>query len=136
MSPLPGWKTIPDGWAEHHALTLKELYTGQASFERISDGPAPYPVPPGWTGREKVWESPVRLQAEKRGGVADQAEQPQTVREYTLQTPLGGPALRVGERGDVVVINGKDYRLLSEQASTVAWERLFTVSLNQTQNGV
>lgn len=136
MSPLPGWQVVPRGWAQHHQPTLNGTRTVTAQISRLAGGPAPYPRPVDWTGRIPLWETPARLQMQQRGGVVDQAEQPQVVREYTLALPLGGPELRVGEGGDVATIEGRDYRLLAEQNSSVHWERLFTVSLNQTQNGV
>lgn len=136
MSPLPGWSVIPPGWAAAHAPTAAATMTEPAVFKRVADGPAPYPPPPDWTGSRVVWgDVRVRLQALKREGIGEQAEQPTYTRQYLITAPLEGPELRVGERGDVATIKGKDYRLLSEMDGSLVWERDFIAVLNETQGG-
>lgn len=138
MSPLPGWQAIPDGWAAAHAPTASATMTEPAVFKRIADGPAPWPLPPDWTGTSVtvIWDEVlVRLQALKREGIGEQAEQPTYTRQYLITAPLEGPKLRVGERGDVVTVKGKDYRLVSEMDGSLVWERDFIAVLNETQEG-
>lgn len=137
MSPLPGWPAIPAGWAAAHAPTAASTMTEPAVFKRVADGPAPYPLPEGWTGGARVvWDDVrVRLQALKREGIGEQAEQPSYTRQYLITAPLEGPPLQVGERGDVVTVKGKDYRLVSEMDGSLVWERDFIAVLNETQEG-
>lgn len=136
MSPIPGWQAIPDGWAAAHAPTVRATQTEPAVFKRIDGGPAPWPVPEDWDGdAEVLWETTVRLQALKREGIGEQAEQPTYTRQYLITAPPGGPALRVGEHGDLATIKGKTYRLLSEMDGSLVWERDFIAVLNETQEG-
>lgn len=134
MSPLPGWRAVPTGWAEAHAPVAEQTMTSDAEFRRISGGPAPWPIPENWDGgAEVLWETKVRLQELKREGVSDHAEQPTYTRQYLISAPLRGPILRVGEYGDVVRIEGRTYRLLSEMQGSLLWERDFIAVLNETQ---
>lgn len=136
MSPLPGWRAVPAGWAEAHAPVAEQTMTADAEFRRISGGPAPWPIPENWDGgAEVLWETKVRLQELKREGVSDHAEQPTYTRQYLISAPLRGPILRVGEYGDVVRIEGRTYRLLSEMQGSLLWERDFIAVLNETQEG-
>lgn len=134
MSPLPGWRAIPDGWAAAHAPVAEETMTADAQFCRISGGPAPWPIPEDWSpAAEVLWETKVRLQELKREGVSDHAEQPTYTRQYLITAPLRGPILRVGEYGDVVKINGRTFRLASEMQGSLLRERDFIAVLNETQ---
>lgn len=134
MSPLPGWQVIPTGWAERHRPTAASSHVTPAEFRRVNEGPAPYPRPSDWEETQVIWTAPVRLQALKREGRGEQAEQPLFTREYQITCSVDGPELRVGEHGDVVVIGGREYRLTHRTDSSFEWERVFTAVDIQTQN--
>ncbi|MFF2822620.1 DUF6093 family protein [Arthrobacter koreensis] len=133
MSPLPGWNVIPPGWAEHHQPTNEGTQTAEAVFKRISGGPAPYPLPPGWDGAEVIWSANVRVQELKREGRGEHADQPTHTREYLISAPAGGPPIRSGEQGDVIHVLGRSFRVISEQFGSLAWGRDFTCVDNLTQ---
>lgn len=138
MSPLPGWKVIPDGWAERHQPTAESTMTSPAIFLRISDGPAPYPMPEGWTGSRAIWGTPedpilVRVQELKREASPVPTNQPTVERQYQISTPLGGPELRSGERGDVVSVLGRQYRIISRMTGSLLWEQDLICVDNLTQ---
>lgn len=133
MSPFPNRSVIPDGWAAHHAPTAEASMTARARFLRIAEGPPPYPLPDGWTGEEPFWDPLVRLQELKRESSPVPADQPSSVREYLIAAPLGGPEVRVGERGDVVEVNGRRFNVQSSMAGSLLWEQDFICTENQTQ---
>ncbi|MFJ7748710.1 DUF6093 family protein [Arthrobacter sp. NPDC097144] len=133
MSPLPGWNVIPPGWAEHHQPTAEATMTADAMFTRISEGPAPFPVPDGWDATETIWSTKVRVQGLNREGSGVAAEQPVYTREYLVTAPVDGPPIRSGERGDIIVVLGRTLRITNEQFSSLPWERDFTCVDNLTQ---
>ena len=133
MSPIPGWNVIPPGWAEHHQPTAESTMTADAVFKRISEGPAPFPVPDGWDPAEVIWNTKVRVQPLNREGAGVSAEQPVYTREYLVTAPMRGPAIISGERGDIIVVLGRTLRITNEQFSSLPWERDFTCVDNLTQ---
>ena len=127
MSPLPGWKPIPDGWAAHHQPVAESTMTAPATFHRITDGPPPYPLPPGWDGARLIWggdpEIRVRVQQRsQRAGDVVAAEQPTTQRQVLITCPLGGPQLHAGERGDIIRTIGREFRVVDVMPGTLLWE--------------
>lgn len=97
--------------------------TEPAVFTRISSGPAPYPPTPGWTGAETIWATKVRVQAQsKQAGDSVTAEQATTTHEYLVTAPLGGPELRIGERGDVIHVLGRQLRITDSRTGSQLWE--------------
>lgn len=135
MSPLPGWRAVPRGWAAAHAPAAAATMTADAVFSRVDDGPAPWPIPDDWIGPEPIWTTKVRLQELKREGVGEQADQPTYTRQYLIAAPLDGPEIKTGEHGDVARIGGRTYRLVSEMHGSLLWERDFIAVLNETQEG-
>jgi hypothetical protein len=138
MSPIPGYKVVPDGWAEHHRPTAKSTMASPAVFKRVSEGPAPYPVPEGWDGSTVIWgggDPPllVRVQQLNREGLTSTAEQPTAVHQYLVTAPVEGPAIRSGEQGDVIHVEGRQLRVINESFGTYLWERDFTCVDNLTQ---
>lgn len=138
MSPIPGYKVIPDGWAEHHRPVAKSTMQSPAVFKRVSGGPAPYPIPPDWDGNETVWGGGnppllVRVQQLNREGVTSTAEQPTAVHQYLVTAPVDGPPIRSGEQGDVIHVEGRQLRVINESFGTYLWERDFTCIDNLTQ---
>jgi len=126
VSPLPGWSVRP---------SEQLLYPDAAVFERLADGPAPFPEPEGWTGTEQVWPTPARVMRQTAGaGAAVAADQVIQERVYQITTPRGGPAIRVGERGDVVRALGRRLRVSSETVDSYTLERVFTCLDNLTQD--
>lgn len=134
MSPLSGYKLFPDNWAEHHRPTAEASMTTPAVFVRISDGPAPYPVPPDWDPADVIWTTNVRVQARnKTAGDPVPAEQPTSLHEYLVTAPVGGPELRVGEQGDVVRVLGRELRITDSRTGSQLWELDLVCTENLTQ---
>lgn len=135
MSPLPGWKPIPDNWAAHHQPVAESTMTAAATFHRITDGPPPYPIPPGWDGSRIIWEGiNVRVQQRSQGaGDKVAADQPTVQRQVLITCPLGGPELRAGERGDIVRAAGREFRIVSILSGSLLWELDLLCMDNLTQ---
>ncbi|GAA5229262.1 DUF6093 family protein [Arthrobacter cryoconiti] len=135
MSPLPGWQVIPDGWAEAHRPVVEQTLQSPATVYRISDGPAPYPIPPGWSGSTIVWDNfNARVQEKsQRAGDIVVGDQPITQRQYLVVCPVGGPKLRAGERGDVVHVIGRELRIIDILGGTYEWELDLVCVENLTQ---
>ncbi|MDN4611949.1 DUF6093 family protein [Arthrobacter burdickii] len=138
MSPLPNSHVIPPGWAERHRPAAAATMQSPAVFRRISDGPAPYPVPEGWDGTEILWgtsEAPVlvRVQQLNRQAVTSAGEQPTSIHQYLVTAPVDGPPIRSGEQGDVIDVEGRRLRIVNESFGTYLWERDFTCIDNLTQ---
>jgi hypothetical protein len=111
VSPLPGWKVIPDNWAARLAPTVNATLTSEANFYRITAGPAPFPKPVGWTGKTLLHTTFVRVQELNREGGGTPGEQPTRERQYLIVAPLGIPALQTGERGDIIAAVGREFRV-------------------------
>lgn len=124
MSPLPGWQPLPDGWAEHHRPVAESTMTAPATFHRITAGPPPYPLPPGWDGSRIIWEGiNVRVQQRSQGaGDIVAADQPTVQRQVLITCPMGGPELRAGEQGDIVRALGREFRIVSILPGSLLWE--------------
>lgn len=123
VSPLPNTRVIPAGWAEHHRPVAAGTMTAPGVVKRISDGPPPYPKPPGWTGETTVHEALFRVQELKREGGGTPGEQPTTERQYLLTTQVtDAPAFRAGERGDIVHVVGRQFRIVSIMFGSLLWE--------------
>lgn len=135
MTPFPGWKVIPDGWAEHHRPVAQATMPTPATFVRTG-GPAPYPKPDGWTGSQELWKTNVRVQALNNAPKqADAAEQTVTVRRYLVTTPLDGPPLRLGQQADQVLVLGRRLRIVDITPGSLLWEQDLHCEENLTQAG-
>ena len=134
MSPLPGYKVIPDGWAEHHRPVANSTMTEEAVIYRSVAGPPPYPLPPGWLPEYPVLTTKARVQELKRENAPVPGEQPSQVRSYLVTIPIvGAPPLKAGESGDTVVVLGRRYRILQIMEGTLLWELDLICSSNITQ---
>lgn len=134
--PFPSAKVIPDGWAAHHRPTAESTMNTPATFFRVADGPAPYPEPPGWTGRTAIWLTSVRVQAlSMRQRDAEAAEQTITLRRYLVTAPVGGPALRVGQKADQVLVLGRLLRIVDMSPGSYLWETDLTCEEMLSQAG-
>lgn len=123
MSPLPNTRVIPAGWAEHHRPTADGTKTVPGVVKRISDGPPPYPKPAGWTGETVIHEALFSVEPLNREGGGTPGEQPTTERQYLLTTSVvDAPAFRAGERGDVVHVIGRQFRILNIAFGSELWE--------------
>jgi hypothetical protein len=111
VSPLPGWKVVPDNWATRLAPTAEATMTSPASFYRVTVGPPPYPKPIGWTGETLLHTTHVRVQELNREGGGSPGEQPTRERQYLVAAPLGVPPLQTGERGDIIRVLGRALRV-------------------------
>lgn len=136
MSPLPGWRVVPEGWAEHHRPTVNATMTTDAVFVR-TNGPAPYPKPPNWVATSELWRTRVRVQALNNAPrQADAAEQTVTVRRYLVAAPLdGAPDLKVGQGADQVLVLGRRLRIVDITPGSLLWEMDLICEENLTQAG-
>ena len=133
MSPLPGYKMIPDNWAAHHRPTARGSMTAEVTVRRPG-GPPPFPLPEGWTGQgEALYEGFCRLQELKRENAVVAADQPTELRQYLIGLPYEAPAFRTGDRGDVAYINGRQYNLKQSMGGSLLWQRDYIAVENQTQ---
>lgn len=136
--PLPGYKVIPDGWAEYHRPAAASLMTSECTVTRATDGPAPFPLPPGWTGTQTLWTGNCRLQQHNRESAVDAAGQSAELRRHLIGFPYDTtnplPALRVGDTGDLVNINGRTYILRQRLDASEEFQHDFIAEENQTQN--
>lgn len=139
MSPLPGAMVIPTDWAEHHRPVAVQTMTAMCAIRRIQEGPAPYPLPDGWTNEVTVWTGMCRLQELKREASPVTAEQPTELRQYLIALPFENregvplPQLFTGERGDIVATTGRTFNLKQSMAGSLLWENDFIALENQTQ---
>lgn len=139
MVGLPATSVLPPGWAERHRPIATSTMTVPCQIVRISDGPAPYPKPPGWTGERVIHDTVCRFQELKREGNPVPAEQPTSVREYLVpvphESPFGVPLpeLRAGERGDVILVMGRRLRISSIMFGSLEFERDLICVDNLTQ---
>lgn len=123
VSPLPNTRVIPKGWAQHHRPVADGLKTVPGVVKRISDGPAPYPKPEGWTGETQIHEAMFDVQELKREGGSVPGEQPTTDRQYLISTSvIDAPAFRAGERGDVVHVLGRQFRIVNIMFGSELWQ--------------
>lgn len=120
--PFPNARVIPERWAEHHRPTAESTMNTPATFHR-SSGPAPYPVPPGWTGLELLWSTKVRVQALTNiRQPAEAGEQTVTTRRYLVTAPVDGPPLQAGPEGDQVHVLGRRLRIVDLSPGSNLWE--------------
>lgn len=134
MSPLPGYKVIPDGWAAHHRPVANATMTAPCVIKRIHDGPPPFPLPEGWDNEQPIHSTTCRVQELKREGGGTPGEQPTTERQYLIPVPVDGlPELRAGEQGDVVHTLGRQFRIIQIMFGSQEWERDLVCVDNQTQ---
>lgn len=123
MSPLPNTRVIPTGWAAHHRPVADGTLTDPGVVKRISDGPAPYPKPADWTGDTTIHEAMFKVEALNREGGGVPGEQPTAERQYLITTSvIDAPAFRAGERGDVVHVIGRQFRILNIAFGSELWE--------------
>lgn len=133
MSPLPGWQVIPNNWAAHLVPTVNATLKSEARFYRTTDGPAPYPKPPGWTAKTLMHTTYVRMQELNREGTGTPGEQPTQERRYLVVAPLGIPQLQAGERGDIIEVGGRVLRVQQVMYGTYITEVDILCTDNLTQ---
>lgn len=135
MSPFPGWRVIPEGWAAHHRPTVESTMQTPAKLVRVA-GPAPYPEPPGWEPFVVLAETTVRVQAlDNAARESDAGEQRSTIRRYLVTVPIDTPDLRLGDKADQVHTLGRRLRIVDIAPGSYLWEKDLTCEENLTQAG-
>lgn len=133
MSPLPNTRVIPAGWAEHHRPTVAETRQSPGTIHRITAGPPPYPLPEGWTADAPIYEGLFRVQQQNNEGGGTPGEQPTQERTYLIVAGTDIPYLQVGERGDIIRVEGREFRVRQVLFGTYLWEMDLICSDNLTQ---
>lgn len=134
MTPFPGWKVIPDQLPGRLEPVARGGLVSPSRFLRVAAGPQPYPPPAVPVEPELIWAPEVRVEALQRSSNGVFAEQPTTTQEYQVSAPLhGGPAVRVGERGDLIEAAGRTLRIIREEHGDLLLERVFVCVDNATQ---
>lgn len=101
---------------------------------RSSAEPPPYPLPEGWTGEPAIWTGSCRLQPLKREAAPVPGEQPTQLRDYLAVLPVEVlNIVRVGERGDVLLVRGRRYQIQQAMHGSQLWEADLICQDNQTQ---
>ena len=107
--------------------------TAPGTIHRITAGPPPYPKPDGWTGETLIHEGLFRVQQLNREGGGTPGEQPTRERQYLLTTKIGVPVLQTGERGDLIRVAGREFRLQHVLFGSLLWEVDLVCTDNMTQ---
>lgn len=125
---------IPRGWAEHHRQTAEGTMQAPGTVHRVTAGPPPYPKPAGWVGEQQIHAANFRVQALKREGGGVPADQPTVEQQYLLTTALPGcPPLQAGERGDLIRVVGREFRVQRVAGGSELWEMDLICTENLTQ---
>jgi hypothetical protein len=124
---------IPPGWAEHHRPVTESTMTFPGTIHRITAGPPPYPKPFGWAPEVLLHSTYFRVQQMNREGGGTPGEQPTVERRYLLVAPFGIPELQVGERGDIIRVVGREFRVQQVLHGTLLWETDIICIDNMTQ---
>jgi len=131
---LPNTSIIPNGWVEHHRPVADAIMTSPGTIHRVTAGPAPYPMPPGWTGETLLHTGMFRVQQLNREGGGTPGEQPTRERQYRITTTvIGLPALQAGERGDIIRAEGREFRVQQVLFGSLLWETDIICTDNMTQ---
>lgn len=139
MVGLPGMKVIPDGWAEAHRPVAASAMTAECVIKRVTAGPPPYPLPPGWDGAEVIWTGRCRVQELKRENSPIPGQQPSELRQYLIAFPFQNddgaplPQIRTGESGDTTHTLGRVFNLKQSMTGSELFQNDFIAWENQTQ---
>jgi hypothetical protein len=145
VSPFPGHRVIPAGWAEHNRGPIEAAMTARCVVLPGASGPAPYKsgtsapaAPPA-----PLYDGPCAVTPVSAGTTVLQAEQLQRTSECVVTFPIDLlPKIAVGDRGSLVRITeceddaqlvGRTFRAVSVQYSSSGLERAVTCVDNQTQ---
>lgn len=138
MSPLPGWRVIPEGFEEYHRPTVAQTFTAMCVVKRPG-GPPPFPKPDGWQPDTVLWTGMCRLQQLQREGDPVTGDQPTQTRAYLLALPFTNgqgidlPELNTGEGGDFAVVRDRVFNLKQPLHGSILWERDYMATENITQ---
>lgn len=146
MTPLAGHLPIPPGWSAHHRPAADATHNATCDLYDGATGPAPYPLPEGWTpDGAPLTTGPVgcRVQRLVTENTLVQGEQVQATRRYQVTLPVAGvPDLTVTDTGPVLVIRtagddpglaGVRLKVVDVQHGSYVWERVLIAVHNQTQ---
>lgn len=124
---------IPAGWDAHHRPVADATRTSPGTIERVTAGPPPFPKPPGWSGRGTIYTGTFRVQQRNREGGGTPAEQPTQERTYLIVAGTDIPALQTGERGDIIKVEGREFRVQQVLFGSHLWEMDLLCTDNLTQ---
>lgn len=133
MSPLPGYRVIPEKFEQHHRPTVDSTRTSPGTITRVTSGPPPFPKPEGWTGTGQIYSGTFRVQELNNSASTVPAEQPTRERQYLVVAGLDVPALQTGERGDIIHVEGRELRVQQVLFGSLLWEVDLICSDNMTQ---
>ena len=131
--PQVSTDVIPPGWAEHHRPTTAATMTFPGTIHRVTAGPPPYPKPQGWVGETLLHSTYFRVQQLNQSSEGTPGEQPTRLRQYRLSAPFGIPELHTGERGDIIRVVGREFRVQQVLHGTLVWETDILCTDNLTQ---
>lgn len=124
---------IPPGLAEHLRPTIAATQTAEGSIYRITAGPPPYPRPLLWKPETLLHTTFFRVQQLNRENAPNVASQLTQTRQYLLTAPLGIPELQTGERGDIIRVAGREFRVQQVMFGSVLLEVDIICTDNLTQ---
>lgn len=133
LRPLGAPAVIPAGWDEHHRPTVDATRTSPGTIHRVTAGPPPFPKPAGWAGTGQIYSGMFRVQQHNREFNGNPAEQPTQQRTYLIVASTDIPALQVGERGDLIRVDGREYRVQQVLFGSHLWEMDLLCTDNLTQ---
>jgi len=133
VSPLQNTYIIPPGWAEAHRPVAAKTLPDAGTIHRVTAGPPPFPKPEGWTGRTLVYEGNFRVTQLNREGGGTPGEQPTQERAYMITGLTDIPYLQAGERGDIISVGGREYRVRQVLFGSDLWEMDIICTDNLTQ---
>lgn len=134
MSPLPNTRVVPTGWAEHHRPVAAGTRTATGQLLRDTGEPMPYPLPDGWLGAEPIWTGTVRVQQSNWANDPVTGLQPMQLRRYLITADVAVLAdVKVGEDGDIMLVDGRQYRVMQALRGSLLWEADLYCQDNQTQ---
>lgn len=124
---------IPPGLAEHLRPTIEATLTAEGTIHRITAGPPPYPRPLVWKPETLLHTTFFRVQQLNRENSGIPGLQPSQTRQYRLTAPLGIPELQTGERGDIIRVSGREFRVQQVLYGSVLLEVDIICTDNLTQ---
>lgn len=134
--PLLGANTaapIPAGWEAHHMPTAEAILKSPGTIHRVTAGPPPFPKPPGWEGTGQIYSGLFEVTQLNREGGGVPGEQPTRERTYIIACKTDIPGLQTGERGDLVRVEGREFRVQAVMFGTRLWQMNILCTDNMTQ---
>lgn len=133
MSPLQNTHVVHPGLAAAVQTTVQKSLPDPGTIYRVTAGPPPFPKPEGWTGRTTVYTGNFRVTQLNREGGGTPGEQPTQERAYMVTGLTDIPLLQAGERGDIIAVAGREYRVRQVLFGSQLWELDIICTDNLTQ---